>query len=54
MKLSHFILLAGVTLTAPAISHAQVAGSTLLGVSVQSCVTLRLVGAPNAKFSGRR
>lgn len=34
MKLSHFILLAGVTLTAPAISHAQVAGSTLLGVSV--------------------
>src|SRR5215510_8504208 len=34
MKPVHFLMIAGVALSAPAISHAQVAGSTLLGVSV--------------------
>jgi len=33
MKLVHFAIIAGVALAAPAISQAQVAGSTLLGVS---------------------
>ena len=33
MKLVHFVIVAGITLSAPAISQAQVAGSTLLGVS---------------------
>ena len=33
MKLVHFAIVAGVSLSAPAISYAQVAGSTLLGVS---------------------
>ena len=34
MKTSHILLLAGLAMTVPAISHAQVAGTTLLGVSV--------------------
>src|SRR3984893_11122320 len=34
MKLVPILLFAGIALTAPAISHAQVAGSTLIGVSV--------------------
>lgn len=34
MKLVQFLMIAGVALTGPAISQAQVAGSTLLGVSV--------------------
>jgi hypothetical protein len=34
MKSMHILMLASIALTAPAISHAQVAGSTLLGVSV--------------------
>jgi sporulation protein YlmC with PRC-barrel domain len=34
MKPIHVLMLAGIALTAPAVSHAQVAGSTLLGVSV--------------------
>ena len=34
MKSIHILMLAGVALTAPTISHAQVAGSTLIGVSV--------------------
>jgi len=34
MKSTHILILASIALTAPAISHAQVAGSTLLGVSV--------------------
>ena len=33
MKLVHFAIIAGVALAAPATSQAQVAGSTLLGVS---------------------
>ena len=33
MKLVHFVIVAGISLSAPAISQAQVAGSTLLGVS---------------------
>ena len=33
MKLVHFAIAAGIALSAPAISQAQVAGSTLLGVS---------------------
>ena len=33
MKLVRFAILAGIALTAPAISQAQVAGSTLLGMS---------------------
>jgi len=33
MKLVHFAIIAGIALGAPAISQAQVAGSTLLGVS---------------------
>jgi sporulation protein YlmC with PRC-barrel domain len=33
MKLVHFAVVAGIALGAPAISQAQVAGSTLLGVS---------------------
>jgi len=33
MKLVHFAIIAGIALSAPAISQAQVAGSTLLGVS---------------------
>src|ERR1700738_1598048 len=34
MKLVPILLFAGIALTTPAISHAQVAGSTLIGVSV--------------------
>ena len=34
MKSIHILMLAGIALTAPTISHAQVAGSTLIGVSV--------------------
>ena len=34
MKSIHILMLASIALTAPTISHAQVAGSTLLGVSV--------------------
>jgi len=34
MKSIRILMLAGVALTAPTISHAQVAGSTLIGVSV--------------------
>src|SRR5262250_2916583 len=33
MKLVHFAIIAGIALSAPAISQAQIAGSTLLGVS---------------------
>ena len=33
MKTSHLIVLAGLAIAAPAISHAQVAGTTLLGAS---------------------
>src|SRR6516162_6109192 len=33
MKLVHFAIVAGVALSAPAISQAQVAGSTLVGIS---------------------
>ena len=33
MKLVHFAIIAGIALSAPEISQAQVAGSTLLGVS---------------------
>jgi sporulation protein YlmC with PRC-barrel domain len=33
MKLTHLLMLASVVMTAPAASYAQVAGSTLLGVS---------------------
>lgn len=33
MKISHLIALTGLAIAAPAISHAQVAGSTLLGVT---------------------
>jgi hypothetical protein len=34
MKSIHILLLAGIALTVPTISDAQVAGSTLIGVSV--------------------
>jgi sporulation protein YlmC with PRC-barrel domain len=34
MKSTHILVLASIALTAPAMSHAQVAGSTLIGVSV--------------------
>ena len=34
MKSMHILMLASIALTAPTISHAQVAGSTLVGVSV--------------------
>jgi hypothetical protein len=48
MKLVHFLMIARVALTTLAISQAQVAGSTLLGVSVLSCVTPLWIGAPTA------
>jgi sporulation protein YlmC with PRC-barrel domain len=35
MKPFPILMLAGIALTAPAISHAQVAGSTVIGVSVE-------------------
>jgi len=34
MKSIHILMLASIALTVPAVSHAQVAGSTLIGVSV--------------------
>ena len=34
MKPTHILMLAGIILISPAVSHAQVAGTTLLGVSV--------------------
>ena len=34
MKSIHILMLAGIALTVPTVSHAQVAGSTLIGVSV--------------------
>ena len=34
MKSSHIVILAGIALAAPAVSKAQIAGSTVLGVSV--------------------
>ena len=35
MKPIHILMLASIALTAPAISHAQVAGSTIVGVTVE-------------------
>jgi sporulation protein YlmC with PRC-barrel domain len=34
MKSIHILMLAGIALTVPTVSHAQVAGSTLIGVTV--------------------
>ena len=34
MKPMHIVMLAGIALITPAMSHAQVAGTTVLGVSV--------------------
>jgi hypothetical protein len=34
MKPTHILMLAGIVLISPAVSHAQVAGTTLLGVTV--------------------
>jgi sporulation protein YlmC with PRC-barrel domain len=34
MRSIHILMLAGIALTVPTVSHAQVAGSTLIGVSV--------------------
>jgi hypothetical protein len=34
MKSIHILMLVNIALTAPAISHAQVAGSTVIGISV--------------------
>ena len=33
MKLAHILMIASIAVAAPAVSHAQVAGSTMLGVS---------------------
>ncbi len=35
MKPMHILMLASIALTAPAISHAQVAGTTIVGVTVE-------------------
>jgi hypothetical protein len=48
MKLIPIFMFASIALTAPAISHAQVAGSTLIGVSVTEMrdVNVKSWGSP--------
>ncbi|WP_167561268.1 hypothetical protein [Bradyrhizobium sp. AS23.2] len=51
MKLAYFAIIAGIALSAPAISQAQVAGSTLLGVSYGELRDVTWVGAPRVRSS---
>ena len=52
MKSTHILILASIALTAPAISHAQVAGSTLLGVSVAEMRNVTLGWSAKRKVLG--
>src|SRR6516165_972598 len=52
MKLVHFAIIAGIALSAPAISQAQVAGSTLLGVSYGELREITLGGSAKRQILG--
>ena len=53
MKPMHILMLASIVLITPAISHAQVAGTTVLGVSVAEMrQRLPWVGALSTQFLG--
>jgi sporulation protein YlmC with PRC-barrel domain len=53
MKSMHILMLASIALTAPAISHAQVAGSTLIGVSVAEMRDVSLGWSTKRKILGQ-
>jgi sporulation protein YlmC with PRC-barrel domain len=53
MKSTHILILASIALTAPAISHAQVAGSTLLGVSVAEMRNVTLGWSAKRQIMGQ-
>ena len=54
MKTTHLIVLAALAASAPSISHAQVAGSTLLGSSYAEVHDIALGWSASSKSSGRR
>jgi sporulation protein YlmC with PRC-barrel domain len=53
MKSMHILMLASIALTAPAISHAQVAGSTLIGVSVAELRDVSMGWSTKRKILGQ-
>jgi sporulation protein YlmC with PRC-barrel domain len=53
MKTSHLIVLAGLAIAAPAVSQAQVAGSTVLGVSVAELRDVTLGWSAKRQILGR-
>jgi len=53
MKSMHILMLASIALTTPAISHAQVAGSTLIGVSVAEMRDVSLGWSTKRKILGQ-
>jgi sporulation protein YlmC with PRC-barrel domain len=53
MKSTHILILASIALTAPAMSHAQVAGSTLLGVSVAEMRNVTLGWSAKRQIMGQ-
>jgi hypothetical protein len=52
MKSIHILLLATIALIVPSVSHAQVAASIILGISVARCARSPQVGAPDFKSWG--
>jgi sporulation protein YlmC with PRC-barrel domain len=53
MKSMHILMLASIALTAPTISHAQVAGSTLIGVSVAEMRDVSIGWSAQRKILGQ-
>jgi sporulation protein YlmC with PRC-barrel domain len=53
MKSMHILMLASIALTAPAISQAQVAGSTLIGVSVAELRDVSMGWSTKRKILGQ-
>ena len=53
MKTSHLIVVAGLAIAAPAISHAQVAGTTLLGASYTELRDVALGWSAKRQILGR-
>ena len=53
MKPMHILMLAGIMLISPAVSHAQVAGTTVLGVSVAEMREVALGWSVSAAILGQ-
>ena len=53
MKSMHILMLASIALSAPAISHAQVAGSTLIGVGVAELRDVSMGWSTKRKILGQ-